>query len=173
MLNKTRAEEDIEETAKYFINDRHSISHRKIWSTVSKTSVSSFKMGSGKGHWTLCSKVQPQRAQFSSTVSLGIMATNAWIKNSQPSVQRHLIVVVVQLLSHVQLFVTPWTASCQASLSFTISRSLLKLMSIESYPLSSPSSTFNLSQNQGLFQSVSSSYQVAKVLELQLQHQSF
>ena len=38
----------------------------------------------------------------------------------------------VQLLSHVQLFVTPWTAACQASLSFTISRSLLKLMFIES-----------------------------------------
>ena len=37
--------------------------------------------------------------------------------------------VVVELLSHVQLFVTPWTAECQASLSFTISRSLLKLMS--------------------------------------------
>ena len=37
----------------------------------------------------------------------------------------------VQLLSHVQLFVTPWTAAHQASLSFTISRSLLKLMSIE------------------------------------------
>ena len=41
-------------------------------------------------------------------------------------------VVVVQSLSHVQLFVTPWTAACQASLSFTISQSLLKLMSIES-----------------------------------------
>ena len=41
-------------------------------------------------------------------------------------------VVVVQLLSHVQLFGTPWTAACQASLSFTISQSLLKLMSIES-----------------------------------------
>ena len=40
--------------------------------------------------------------------------------------------VVVQLLSHVRLFVTPWTAACQASLSFTISQSLLKLMSIES-----------------------------------------
>ena len=39
--------------------------------------------------------------------------------------------IVVQLLSHVQLFVTPWTAAHQASLSFTISRSLLKLMSIE------------------------------------------
>ena len=41
------------------------------------------------------------------------------------------IVAVVQLLSHVQFFVTPWTAACQASLSFTISQSLLKLKSIE------------------------------------------
>ena len=38
----------------------------------------------------------------------------------------------VQSLSHVRLFVTPWTAACQASLSITSSRSLLKLMSIES-----------------------------------------
>ena len=43
-----------------------------------------------------------------------------------------------------------------------------------SYPLSSLSSpTFNLSQHQGLFKWVSSSHQVAKVLEFQLQHQSF
>ena len=40
-------------------------------------------------------------------------------------------VVVVQSLIHVQFFVTPWTAAHQASLSFTISRSLLNLMSIE------------------------------------------
>ena len=38
----------------------------------------------------------------------------------------------VQLLTHVQLFVTPWTAACQVSLSITNSLSLLKLMSIES-----------------------------------------
>ena len=38
----------------------------------------------------------------------------------------------VQLLSCVQLFATPWTAAHQASLSLTSSRSLLKLMSIES-----------------------------------------
>ena len=38
---------------------------------------------------------------------------------------------VVQSLSCVQLFVTPWTAARQSSLSFTISQSLLKLMSIE------------------------------------------
>ena len=43
-----------------------------------------------------------------------------------------------------------------------------------SHPLSSPSPpAFNLSQHQGLFQWVSSSHQVAKVLELQLQHQFF
>ena len=38
----------------------------------------------------------------------------------------------VQLLSHVWLFVTPWTAACQASQSITNSQSLLKLMSIKS-----------------------------------------
>ena len=31
-----------------------------------------------------------------------------------------VVVIVVQLLSHVRLFATPWTAACQASLSFTI-----------------------------------------------------
>ena len=51
----------------------------------------------------------------------------------------------VQSLSHVQLFETPWTAACQASLSITNSLSLLKLMNIDgdaiqpSHPLSSPS----------------------------------
>ena len=57
--------------------------------------------------------------------------------------------IVVQLLSGVQLFVTPWTAVCSASLSYTISWSLLQLISIESmmpsnclilcYPLLLPS----------------------------------
>ena len=40
--------------------------------------------------------------------------------------------IVVQLISHVQLFAAPWTAAYQASLSVTISQSSLKLMSIES-----------------------------------------
>ena len=38
----------------------------------------------------------------------------------------------IQLLSHVQLFVTPWTVACQASRSITNSQSLLKLVSIKS-----------------------------------------
>ena len=58
----------------------------------------------------------------------------------------------VQSLSHVWLFVTPWTTACQVSLSITNSQSLLKLISIESVmpsnhyilcgPLLLPSSTF-------------------------------
>ena len=43
-----------------------------------------------------------------------------------------MIISYVQSLSHVQLFVTPWAAAHQTSLSITNSQSLLKLMSIES-----------------------------------------
>ena len=49
----------------------------------------------------------------------------------------YTFVIVVQLLSLVWLFVTPWTAALQAHLSFTISLSLLKFMTIESVMLSS------------------------------------
>ena len=80
----------------------------------------------------------------------------------------------VQLLSHVWLFATRWTAARQASLSITNSWSLLSFMSVEvvilsNHHLSSPSPpAFNLSQHQGLFQWGSSSHQVATVLEFQL-----
>ena len=83
------------------------------------------------------------------------------------------IVAVVQSLSRVQLSVTPWTTARQASLSFTISWSLLRLMSIELVmpsnhlihchpllllpPIFPTSGSFPMSQ-------------VAKVLDLQLQH---
>ena len=84
-------------------------------------------------------------------------------------------IIVVQSLSNVWLFATPWTSACQASLP-----SLSPGVCSDSCPLSpwgyltiSSSSPFasSLSQHQGLFQWVSSSHQVAKVLELQ--HQSF
>ena len=47
-------------------------------------------------------------------------------------IMNNTIVAVVQSLSHVRLFVTPWTAAHQASLSFNISQSSFKRMSIES-----------------------------------------
>ena len=79
----------------------------------------------------------------------------------------------VQSLSHVWLFVTPWVAAHEASLSITNSWSSLRLTvhrvsdAIQpSQPLSSPSpSDPNPSQHQSLFKWVSSSHQVAKVLE--------
>ena len=87
----------------------------------------------------------------------------------------------VQSLSYVWLFATPWTAACQASLSITNSKILLKLMSIESVmpsnhlilccPLLFPPSVFP--SIRVFFQWVSSLHQVAKVLEFQHQHQSF
>ena len=43
---------------------------------------------------------------------------------------------VIQSLSHVQLFATPWTVACHVPLSFTISWNLLKFMSIDSVMLS-------------------------------------
>ena len=56
----------------------------------------------------------------------GITCRSSSRENPKPPV------VVVQFLSCVRLFVTPWTAAHQAHLSATISQSLLKLMSIES-----------------------------------------
>ena len=49
----------------------------------------------------------------------------------QPPTPSQTSFVVAQSLNHVQLFVTPWTAASQASLSFIILQNLLKLMSIE------------------------------------------
>ena len=90
-------------------------------------------------------------------------------------------VIVIHSLRLVWLSATPLTAARQASLSFTISQSLFQTHAHRvgdaiqpSHPLSSPSPpAFNLSQHQGLFQRVSSSHEVTKVLELQLQQQSF
>ena len=79
-------------------------------------------------------------------------------------------------VSRIQLFATPWTAACQASLSITSSRNAQTHVhqvsdAIQpSHLLSSPSPPgFSLSQHQGLFQLVSSLHQVAKVLGFQLQ----
>ena len=95
--------------------------------------------------------------------------------------------LVIQSLSHVRLFVTPWTAPCQASLSFTISWSLLKFMSTESvmpsnhlilcHPLLLLPSIFPRKDFLMVFSNEKVTklldLQVAKVLELQLQYQSF
>ena len=91
-----------------------------------------------------------------------------------------LALVGVLPLSCVWFFATLWTEACQASLFFTTSQSMLKFMSIE---LVMPSNHLSLCRSfllsPSIFHSfriflwVSSSHQVTKVLEFQLQHQSF
>ena len=60
------------------------------------------------------------------------MEIKSWHSSAQ-----NLIVVVAQSLSHIRLFVTPWTAAGQAPLSFTSSQNLLKFMYIDLVTLSS------------------------------------
>ena len=82
-------------------------------------------------------------------------------------------IIAVQLLSLAWLFVTPWTAARQASLSFPISWSLLKLMSIELVvPDNHLVLCYLLLLLPSIFPSIrvfsSSSHQVARILELRL-----
>ena len=64
--------------------------------------------------------------------SLSFYWTSVLSTNSTINIKYLCMISLVQLLSCVWLFATPWTAPCQASLSITNSQSLLKLMSIES-----------------------------------------
>ena len=96
-------------------------------------------------------------------------------------VEHCLLLFIVQSLSHVQFFATPWTATCQASLSFTISQILLKLMAIK---LVMPSNHLIFCNPLLLLPSIFPSIRVFSnesalrirwpmYLELQFQHQSF
>ncbi|CAI9149047.1 unnamed protein product [Rangifer tarandus platyrhynchus] len=79
--------------------------------------------GEGKGYPLQYSGLE----NFMDTVH-GI--AKSWTQLTNFHLNSPLFFSSVQLLSHVPLFVTPWTAACQASLSITNSQSLLKLMSI-------------------------------------------
>ena len=70
---------------------------------------------------TVLARIQPEN-------SMAIARNEAYPDNAN--------IVVVQWLSHVLLFVTSWTAAHQASLSFSITQSLLRFMYIESVMLS-------------------------------------
>ena len=86
-------------------------------------------------------------------------------------------VAAVRSLRHVWLSVTPWTAPlpCPPLSPLVCSDSRpLSYRCYLSHPLLPPSPpALNLSQHQGLLQWIGTSHQMAKVLELQLQHQSF
>ena len=111
---------------------------------------------------------------FSTSVSISLMGIGlfryfivSWVCGS------------VQSLSRVRLFATPWIAARHASLAITNSRSSPRLTSIESVMPSShlilcrPLLLPTIPPSMSLFQWVSSSHEVAKVLEFQLYHHSF
>ena len=82
--------------------------------------------GSGPAHWVFSCAFSVPGSGVCVCLCSGSLLT-LWIVR---------LVVFVQLLSHVWLFVTPWTAACQGSVPFTIPWSLLRFMSIEAVLLS-------------------------------------
>ena len=152
-----------------------------IWNSVLTEHplfAKSCNLGSWSRYLTLCLSFLTCKVRLRNTYLIGAVMRIRGVNIAKYLTQG---LFVVQLLSPVWLFAIPWTAACQASLSFTVSWSLLKFMSIELVLLSEHCTlchplllfAFNLSQHQIVFQRVSSSHQIAKVLELQLQHQSF
>ena len=109
-------------------------------------------------------------------VSCQILASCPGIKPAAPVLEGRVLTtrplaVAILPISHVQLFATPWTVGHQASLLFTISQfpqthvHWVGDATQPSHPLPLPSPVLNPSQHQSLFQWVSFSHQVAKVLE--------
>ena len=76
-------------------------------------------------------QIQSTGSTFRETESSFSLSVESWVMYPITRIL-YSMAFVVQSLSHVQIFATPWTAARQASLSFTTSQSLLKLMSIES-----------------------------------------
>ena len=87
-------------------------------------------MGAEEGSGGLTSHPKPSPSPSTSVFEDSVRKCKAWHTGVDGVFNKCL--VVVQSLSGFWLFTIPRTAACQASLSFTISRNLLKLMSIES-----------------------------------------
>ena len=134
------------------------------------------------------------RAQKGRLLSLGLPVRICLIKVARPWTFRSFLLqislrqsfVVAQSRSPIQLFATPWTAAHQASLSFTVSQSLLKFMSIESVMLSKhlilccpllllPSAlpSIGVFPNESALCIQCKYFGASSTSELQLQHQSF
>ena len=64
----------------------------------------------------------------SGSADFGVARLHKHMSQYKELINQSLVAIVVQLLSHVWLFVTPWTVACQASLSLTISQSLPNFM---------------------------------------------
>ena len=152
-----------------------------LYSIAIKSTDSSIRLPECKPFLCSLLAVWPWAGYLTSLCFLVLISKMRWtrVPSSQSCDDLNKFVVVVQLPSHVWHFVTPWTIAHQASLSLTISWSLLTHVhkvgdAIQpSHPLSSPSPPALIFPGIRVFSNESTLYQVAKVLELQLQHQPF
>ena len=108
-----------------------------LWKPLQDLSLASFQLYTSRGAGTACMAMSMNKHELGLALNLilwpsSFSYTSALTVSPGDKCYSPFIVVLVQSLSNVQLFATPWTAARQASLSFTISQSLLKLMSIES-----------------------------------------
>ena len=157
------------------------VQSQDYWIPRSYWTVGGKKLRWAAGHFSLTSHIC-----FCTDTALNILPrSQAWFVSDEaaPSVPGTWkaswgpFVVDFQSLSHVQLFVSPRPEAHQASLSLTVSQSLLESNvhwvgeAIQPSHLLSPPTllAFSFSQQQGLFQWVGSSHQTAKRLKLQLQ----
>ena len=107
-----------------------------IWNSVLTEHplfAKSCNLGSWSRYLTLCLSFLTCKVRLRNTYLIGAVMRIRGVNIAKYLTQG---LFVVQLLSPVWLFAIPWTAACQASLSFTVSWSLLKLMFIESVMLS-------------------------------------
>ena len=141
------------------------------WECLHRNRSRTFKCLPGKFHWEDCAPCWWNKEQM----LISLLRQPWWFNFQFSSAQFSLSLVQFS----VRLFATPMDCSTPGLL---VHHQLSELTQTHvhwvsdviqpSQPLSSPSPpAFNLSQHQGLFQWVSFSHQVAKVLELQLQHQ--
>ena len=102
-----------------------------IWNSVLTEHplfAKSCNLGSWSRYLTLCLSFLTCKVRLRNTYLIGAVMRIRGVNIAKYLTQG---LFVVQLLSPVWLFAIPWTAACQASLSFTVSWSLLRLMSIE------------------------------------------
>ena len=119
------------------IVERHDTLWHSVWDPTCLLPEEKLRVDSRQRYMTMQSSVFRQRRNFRNSE---VFSSESFLCQSgiflDGKAWSPVVIVVVQTLSCVWLFATPWIVAHQAPLSFTISRSLLKLTSIESVMLS-------------------------------------